>query len=161
MEELGRRVAEVEERKQHSSGAGEVVGDEGQQPEWSPPRRGRGLPDAGVVTLEEQPDEEHAFGPAALVAEWREIITRERDGSKGSRVDRDVARVRRWELEAEMLGEFRMTLPTDTKPLDRWRRQDHVRRKEEALEEARRELSRAKRARLLRRRLTLGLWRLI
>ena len=37
---------------------------------WRPPRRRHGLPDAGVVTLEEQSDEEHAFGPAAqLVTE--------------------------------------------------------------------------------------------
>ena len=37
--------------------------------EWRPPGRAHGLPDACVVTLEPQPDEEHTFGPAAgLVA---------------------------------------------------------------------------------------------
>ncbi|MYC33929.1 MAG: hypothetical protein F4X64_12245 [Chloroflexi bacterium] len=39
--------------------------DEGQQRDWRPHRRGYGLPDAGVVTLEEQRDEEFVFGPAA------------------------------------------------------------------------------------------------
>jgi len=38
--------------------------------------------------LEEQPDEEHAFGPAALlVSEWRETKERKGNGSVGSRVD--------------------------------------------------------------------------
>ena len=115
------------------------------------------MPDAGVVTLEEQPDEALAFGPAApLVAEWREV--RVGDGSVGSRVDRAVAAVRRWELEAEMLRDWHLTLPPETEPLDESRRQDHVRWREEALAEAHRELSRANRARLLRRVVTLGLW---
>ena len=57
-----------------------------------------------------------------------------------------------------MFGEFHLTLPPETEPLDEWRRQGHVRRREEALAEAQRELSRAKRARLLRRALTLGPW---
>ena len=84
---------------------------------------GPGLPDAGVVTLEGQPDEEHAFGPAApLVAEWREIRAGMGDGSTGSRVDRAVAAVRRWELEAEMLRAFHLTLPPETDPLDGSRR---------------------------------------
>ena len=44
------------------------------EPDWRPPRRRPGMPDPGVVTLEQQPDEEHAFGPPApLVAEWREL----------------------------------------------------------------------------------------
>ena len=48
-----------------------MVGDD-QPSVWRPPRRRHGLPDAGVVTLEEQSDEEHAFGPAAqLVTEWQ------------------------------------------------------------------------------------------
>jgi len=56
--------------------------------DWRPPRRSPGLPDAGEVMLEEQPDEEHAFGPAALlVSEWRETKERKGNGSVGSRVD--------------------------------------------------------------------------
>ena len=168
LEELGRRVAALE-------GAGEQVGDtqavdpgdghgavqgNARGRDWRPPRRRPGMPDAGVVTLEEQPDEAHAFGPAApLVAEWREVRARVGDGSAGSRVDRALAAVRRWELEAEMLRDFRLTLPPDTEPLDGSRRREHVRWREEALADAVRELSRAKRARLLRRVATLGVWR--
>ena len=116
------------------------------------------MPDAGVVTLEEQPDEAHAFGPAApLVAEWREIRAGMGEGSAGSRADRAVGAVRRWELEAEMMREFHLTLPPETEPLDESRREDHVRWREEALAAARRELGRARRTRLLRRVMTLGL----
>ena len=129
-------------------------------PNWRPPRRRPGMPDPGVVTLEEQPDEEHAFGPAApLVAEWRMIRAGMGDGSVGTRVDRALAAVRRWELEAEMLRDWQLTLPPETDPLDESRRNDHVRWREESLAEARRELGRAKQARLLRRVVTLGLWR--
>ena len=58
-----------------------------------------------------------------------------------------------------MLGEFHLTLPLDTFPLDEARRADHVRWRRDALAEARRELRRAKRTRLLRKVLTPGLWR--
>ena len=148
------------------TGAGEVkpgtsevqVDDFG--PDRRPPRRRPGMPDPGVVTLEEQPDEEHAFGPAApLVAEWREVRARMGDRSSVSRVDRALAAMRRWELEAKMLRDWQLTLPPETDPLDESRRNDHVRWREEALAEARRELGRAKQARLLRRVVTLGLWR--
>ena len=44
--------------------------------DWRPLWRRPGVPDACVVTLEEQSDEEFAFGPAArLVAEWRHLRT--------------------------------------------------------------------------------------
>ena len=79
--------------------------------------------------------------------------------SVGSRVGRAVAAVRRWELEEEMLRDWQLTLPPETEPLDESRRRDHIRWREEALAEARRELSRSKRVRLLRRVVTLGLWR--
>ena len=76
MEELKRRVAELEEGKEPKGDAERVGVDEvdGQRP---PPRRGASPLNAGVVTLETQPDEEDAFGPAAgLVAEWRARSTR-------------------------------------------------------------------------------------
>ena len=76
LQELGRRVARVEEQGQQP-GDVEAVGVAGQQSAWRPPRRGHGLPGDGVVTLEQQPDEGHAFGPAEeLVAEWRELRAR-------------------------------------------------------------------------------------
>ena len=160
LEALRRRVAESGERNQPQGGIDAVDGRPGQPEDWRPPRRGHGLPDAGVVTLEGQPDEEHAFGPAApLVAEWREVRAWMGDASDGSKVERAAVAVRRWELEAEMLRDWQLTLPPETEPLDDSRRTDHVRRREEALAEARRELRQARRVRLLRRVVTLGLWR--
>ena len=158
LEDLRRQVADLEEQEQLPDEGDVVDGGQGQPDEWRPPRRRPGMPDAGVVALEEQPDEAHALGPAApLVAEWRRV--RSAGQASGSRVDRAVASVRRWELEVEMLRDFHLTLPPETDPLDESRRKDHVRWREEALAEARRELGRAKRARLLRRAMTLGLWR--
>ena len=146
VEERERRTGECK-----SVGAGD---DRGQR---RPLRRRSGLADVGVVTLEAHPDEEDAFGPAApLVAEWRELRT----GSKasGGWVERAQVAVRRWELEVAMLRDFCLTLPPETEPLDASRREDHLRWRREDLAEARRELTMAKRMRLLRRVLTLGLW---
>ena len=137
----------------------QIDGGQGNPRDWSPPRRGHGLPGAGVVTLEEQPDEKQAFGPAApLVAEWREIRARIGHDSAGSRVERTAAAMRRWELEAEMLRAWQWTLPPETEALSESRRQDHIRWREEALVEARRELGRAKRVRLIRRVVTVSIW---
>ena len=106
------------------------------------------MPDAGVITLEKQPDEGHAFGPAApLVAEWRENRAGMEEVSAGSRVDRAAAVVRRWELEVAMLRDFHLTLPPETELLDESRMQDQLRWRDDALAEARRELSRARRVR--------------
>lgn len=107
--------------------------------------------------LEEQPDEEFAFGLAApLATEWQRLHTDSRQGA--CRVDRAQTAVRRWELEVAMIGEHRLTLPPDTYPLDDARRAGHVHWRRDALAEARRELGRAKRERLLKRTLTFGLW---
>ena len=184
MEALARRVAALEEENRQlremveaqgsSSKASERSGDSVEERErrWGecesdgvgddrgqrrPPRRRSGLADVGVVTLEAQPDEEDTFGPAApLVAEWRQL--RVGAGSGQSRIDRAGASVRRWELEVAMLRDSHLTLPPETEPLDDARRADHLRWRREALTEARRELTRAKRTRLLRRVLTLGAW---
>ena len=158
LEALRRQIAELEERRQEQGKTDAVDGGQEQPESWHPPQRGHLLPDAGVVTLEEQPDQEHDFGPAApLVAEWRKLRT---GGDQAvSRVDRALAAVRRWELETEMVRDFHLTLPPETEPLDASRRQDQLRWRQEALTHARRELSRAKQARLLRRVMTFGLWR--
>ena len=103
LDELTRRVAALEVSRQPDHSAqfvaveddvnGHGQGDRAEQ-DWRPPRRRHGMPDAGVVTLEEQPDEACAFGLAApLVAEWRRV--RSAGQESGSRVDRAVARVRR------------------------------------------------------------------
>ena len=76
-----------------------------------------------------------------------------------ARVDRAEALVRRWELEVEMLRDWQSTLPPECGPLDEERRRNHQRWRQDALSEAGRELSWAKRMRLLRRILTLRLWR--
>ena len=156
LEELERRVAQLVGEAQQCGESEPVVGDD-QTSVWRPPRRSHGLPDTGVVTLEEQADEAHAFGPAvALVAEWRELRTG--GDATGSRVDRAKAGARRWELEIAMLRDFRLTLPPETEPLDEAGRADHLRWRQGALAEARVELAGARRVRLLRRILTLGLW---
>ena len=151
--ELERIAAEPGEEVRDEPEADDSEHDDGQETRWRPPRRGHGLPDAGVVTLEEQPDEGHAFGPAAtLVAEWRRLRTQ--GEAVGGRVDRAWASVRRWELEIAMLGDCGLTLPPETEPLDASRREDHLRWRREALAAA---LVKARRLRWLRRVLTLGL----
>ena len=146
------------EEEEHSAGDAERVGVaevDGQRP---PSRRGASPPNVGVVTLETQPGEEDAFGPAAgLVAEWRSL--RNPAARLGSRVEQAKATVRRWELEVELLRDFLLTLPPETEPLDDSRRVDHIRWRLEALAEARRELARAVRGRWMRRIVTFGLWR--
>ena len=123
--ELGCWVAWLEEPGQQRGDAQQTAV-ESLQGVWRPPRRGHGLPDAGVVTLEEQPDEEHAFGPAAaLVAEWRAL--RAGGEAVGSRVDRARTGMRWWELETAMLRDFHLTLPPGTEPLDEAGRADHLR----------------------------------
>ena len=156
LEALQGQISGLEEEEDSAGDAERVGVDEvdGQRP---PPRRGAGPTNAGVVTLETQHDEEDAFGPAAgLVAEWRSL--RNPAARLGSRVERARAAVRRWELEVAMLGDFHLTLPPETEPLDGARRADHLRWRREALAQSRRELAGAKRIRALRRILTLGLW---
>ena len=56
-------------------------------------------------------------------------------GFEPLRVDLAVAAVRRWELEAELLRGYHLTLPPETEPLDEGRGegQTHVRWKERKL----------------------------
>ena len=154
LEALEGRLAKLEKAQVEAgtTESTETVGD-GDSSAWTPPKRAYGLPDAGVVTLEEQPDEEQAFGPAVeLVAEWRQLRTR---GTERSRVDRARANERRWELEVQMIGEFGLTLPPETEPLSESRRDDHLGWRRETLRQARRKRIRVE---WLRRVLTLGLW---
>ena len=156
LEELERQAASLEEGEQPRGDAERADAGENQE-QRRPRQQESGLADTWVVGIEKQAGEEDALGPAApLVAEWREL--RSAAMSAGNRVDRAKTAVRRWELEVELLRDFHLTLPPETEPFDVSRRADHIRWRLEALAEARRELARAKRTRLLRRVLTLGLW---
>ena len=156
LEALQDQISGLEEAGQSEDDA-ETVDPAKSQRQRPSRKQGPGLPDAGVVTMEEQPDEDDALGPAAaLITAWRE--SRHVAASARSRVDQAKATVRRWELEVELLRDFHLTLPPDTEPLDDSRRADHTRWRQEALADAGRELARAVRRRWLRRVLTLGLW---
>ena len=111
LQELGLRVAGLEDVARERT-AGNVGPDEGLAGEWRPPEREQGLPDAGVVTVDPQPDEEHAFGPAAgLVAQWRDLRTDL--PNRSSRVDRARATERWWELGVILMEKYHLTLPTE------------------------------------------------
>ncbi len=156
LEELQCRISRLDEGEQPNGEAERV--DASRKQEQRRPRQPEPVPaNQVVVTMEELPGEEDALGPAeALVAEWRSL--RKLADPAGSRVGRARAAVRRWELEVTMLGDFHLTLPPETEPLDGVRRDDHLRWRKEALAEARRELARAVLARWLRRVITLGMW---
>ena len=112
----------------------------------------------GVVTLEPQENETQALGPAAaLVKEWR-MLRVEENTAKG-RVERAKAEERRWELEIAMIEEFGLTLPPETTPLNAEDRETHLSWRRETLQRARGERVRAERLRVVRRVLTLGIWR--
>ena len=161
LEEMGRRVAELEEAASQGAESERNAGpatDETAPRVWQPPKRAHELPDAGVVTLERQPDEEHAFGPAAgLVAEWRELRTGGTE--RGSGVGQAKAEERRWELEVLLIEDYQLTLPPEREPLQGSRRGDHLSWRRETLAHARRQRVTAERWETLRTVLTLGLWR--
>ena len=70
--------------------------------------------------------------------------------------DRAKAGERRWTLEVELIEDYHLTLPPEREPLQGSRRDDHLRWRREALEQARRQRVRSERWRAV---LTLGLWR--
>ena len=157
-QELGRRVAALEDiaKEQLAGHVGPAV-DESVPDEWRPPEREQGMPDAGLVTREPQPDEEHAFGPAvALVSEWRELSASlpNRRGVDGARAEE-----RRWELWLILMDQYHLTLPPNREQLQGSRKDDYLNRITERLAQARRQRIRAERWQTLRRVLTLGLWR--
>ena len=154
LQELGRRVEGLEDVARERT-AGDVEPDEGGAGEWRPPEREQGMPDAGLVTVEPQPDEEHAFGPAAgLVAEWRNLRT-----SLPSRRGVDRAGERWWELTLLLMEKYHLTLPPNTERLRGPEREDYLRRLRERLERVRGQRVTAERWKKFRRVVTLGLWR--
>lgn len=98
LEELRRLMADLQSVETDAEDAGPVEVDhdpgDAQRHDWRLPRHRPGMPAAGVVTLEEQPDEEYAFDPAAeLMAQWRQLVNT--GGQSLSRADRTQAAVRR------------------------------------------------------------------
>ena len=156
-EETGLQVAEPEEARESPESVPAPVVEESVGGEWQLLRWVYGLPKSEVVTLEPQPDEEDAFGPAAgLVAEWRGLRTG--GTSRGSGVEQARAEERRWELEVLLIEEHGLTLPPDREPLQGSKRDDHLRWRREALAHARRQRLTADRWATVRKVLTLGLW---
>ena len=75
LEELERRMAALERTGQQNDDEEAVDPGGYQSREWRPPRCRPGMPNAGAITVEEPPDGDHAFGPAApLEAEWRRLL---------------------------------------------------------------------------------------
>ena len=112
-----------------------------------------------VVTLTAEEGEELVYGKAApTIVDWRRQRIASLDRG-ASRVERARAGLRMCELELVLIGEYELTLPPSISPWDESRLGEELHRCEQSLRRARRELVRAHCWRLLRRLLTLGLWR--
>ena len=110
-----------------------------------------------LVTVDPEPGEEDVYGEAMpLIVEWRRVRSARR-GAKGT-LAHAVAEERMRELELELIGERRLTLPPSTWPWDESRRRDEVWERARALDRARVERARAQVRQWLHRVLTLGLW---
>ena len=74
----------------------------------------------GVISEEPHPGEEISYGPGMpLVEEWRRL-NKERE--VGTKLTQAKTRERIMELEIAMLGEYKLTLPPGTSPLDSFTR---------------------------------------
>lgn len=96
-------------------------------------------PKPGVVTLEHRLREERAFGPAApSVAEWREV--KRIESTSEEPVEQARAKVRRLQLEYDLLYRHSLNLPPATGPLHYQVRLDESSKRRSDLNEADREL---------------------
>ena len=150
MRGVRRRLAQVETR-QGAQGVEEAPG-----PVRQPPVRGasrRKYPE--LATREPADDDEAAFGPAwPLIVEWRGM--KDSHPNQGKGLSWLVAEERLMAVEVALLEEHGLTLPPETQPLRGLERGSQLNWRRAALYDTRR--ARAKRE-LLRRVLTLGLWR--
>ena len=150
MRGVRRRLAQVETR-QGAQGVEEAPG-----PVRQPPVRGasrRKYPE--LATREPADDDEAAFGPAwPLIVEWRGL--KDSHPNQGKGLSWLVAEERLMEVEVALLEEHGLTLPPETQPLRGLERGSQLNWRRAALYDTRR--ARVKRE-LLRRVLTLGLWR--
>ena len=108
-----------------------------------------------LVTAEAEPGEELVYGDAAtaVIVQWREA--RDAFGAATDAMDILNTRERRLKLETELIEEHELTLPPATRPWDRGDRWQEVKRRNEMLYE----VNVDRKMLLLRRFLTLGLWR--
>ena len=108
-----------------------------------------------LVTLEPAEDDEEVFGDAwPLIVEWRGL--KDSHPNRGKGLSWLVTEERFLSVELALLEEHGMTLPPETYPLKGFDRNGQLNWRRTALYDTRR--ARAKRD-LLRRVLTLGLWR--
>ena len=111
----------------------------------------------GVVTREPHPGEEDSYGEGMdSVNEWRELNRKRGAGSKLEQV-----RVRQWimELEIEIIGEHKLTLPPNTEPLHQSEREGYLGWRRRALLHMQRERLRRELVRWVRMALTLCRWK--
>ncbi|MCY4617241.1 MAG: hypothetical protein OXD50_01620 [Chloroflexi bacterium] len=110
-----------------------------------------------VVTAEPGEDEERVYrGALPLLAEWRAM--RERMAGAAYTLDYLKAEERLLELEIELAGEHRLTLPPDSYPWDGIRRHAELRLRHRVLLRVRRERRWTWLLNWSARLLTLGLW---
>ena len=146
-----RRLAQVEAGRGARGEAAEATGAVG-KPKGRTSLR-REYPE--LVTLEPAEDDEQVFGPAwPLIVEWRGL--KDSHPNRGKGLSWLVTEERFLSVELALLEEHGMTLPPETYPLKGFDRNGQLNWRRTALYDTRR--ARAKRE-LLRRILTLGLWR--
>ncbi len=110
----------------------------------------------GVISKEPHPGEELSYGfGMPLVEEWRRLMKERAVGTKLTQVK---TRQRIMELEIAMLGEYKLTLPPGSSPLDDFTRGAELDWRERALVNIQRERARRALVRWVRRICTLGLW---
>ena len=111
----------------------------------------------GVISKEPHPGEELSYGfGMPLVEEWRRLMKEREVGTKLTQVK---TRQRIMELEIAMLGEYRLTLPPGSSPLDDFTRGAELDWRGRALENIQRERARRALVWWVRRILTFNLWR--
>ena len=127
----------------------------GAQPQVRPPWRAH----PEVITPEAEEGEGLVYGAATpLIVAWRRARAASLDRAK-SRVERACGWVRMCELALILVGEHKLTLPPETYPWDKFRRERELWEQQQSLRDARWERRRALCWRWLRRLLTFGLWR--
>ena len=159
-EEFSRAVAELplttarlSEASQAGAGPVGVDGPKNQEPRSARSHR----LSRGVVTRKPHPGEEDSYGPGMdSVNEWREL---NRKRGAGTKLDQVRVRQRIMELEIEMIGEDKLTLPPNTEPLHQSEREGYLGWRRRALLHIQRERLCRELVRWVRMTLTLRRWK--